>query len=118
MTAEASISKIVRALSPELLEPRWRRRVKTGDHPTTGHCYIAAEALFHFWGKERGFKPKVISFGRGITHWYLEHPDGRIADPSAAQFDGEPIPYDRGRGCSFLTVRPSRRARIVLARLR
>jgi hypothetical protein len=112
------IEKIVNSLSPDLLEPRWRKRVKPGDHPTTGHCYIAAEALYHYWGKARGYKPKVISFGHGITHWYLENPvTGRIADPSSAQFGCERIPYEQGRFCAFLTIKPSRRAQIILDRI-
>jgi hypothetical protein len=111
------IKKIQDALTPELLSPFWKKRVKPGDHPITGHCYLAAEVLYHYWGKQRGFKPKVISFGHGITHWFLEHQDGRIADPSSEQFGSDPIPYARGKGCAFLTQHPSRRAQIVLGRL-
>lgn len=52
------------------------------------------------------------------THWFLKHEDGRIADPTASQFGDIPIPYENGRGGGFLTAEPSRRARVVMERMK
>lgn len=108
--------RIQRHLTDDLLCPRWRAKRKPGDHNTTGHCYIAAEAAYHLYGKARGFTPYVIS-GPDWTHWYLRHPDGRILDPTAEQWGTETIPYDRGRGSGFLTRDPSRRCRELMSRV-
>ncbi len=112
------IQNIQRYLTPDLLNSKWRELVQPGDHPVTGHCYIAAEVLYHAWGKKRGYKPVVLSLGDGQTHWFLRHPStGAIADPSPEQFDGEPIAYDKGKWCGFLTRQPSKRCRVVLRRM-
>jgi hypothetical protein len=105
------------SLSDDLLSREWRGRKKASDHPTFGHCYLGAETLWYLWGKKRGFYPKVIS-GRGWTHWFLEHSDGRIADPTSGQWRRERIPYERGRRCAFLTQRLPRRCRRLLGRIR
>jgi hypothetical protein len=114
-----TIKAIERSLSPDLLNAMWRKLVKPGDHPTAGHCYVAAEALWHAWGRERGYKPMVIPLGRGQTHWFLKHPaTGRIADPSLGQYDGETPPYSKALWCGFLTgYKPSKRCRVVLERM-
>ncbi len=111
------IRAIQSALTPDLLNPQWRAKASPGDHPVTGHCYIAAEALFHVWGKRRGYRSHVIS-GRGWTHWFLMHPTGHRADPTKEQFGSKPIPYGRARRCGFLTKGPSKRAREIIRRIR
>jgi hypothetical protein len=78
-----------------------------------GNCYAASEALYHILGGKRaGWKPMHLK-GRGIGHWYLQHKSGMILDPSGRQFDKKPD-YSKGKGCGFLTKRPSVRARMVI----
>lgn len=108
-------SRIRRVLTPDLLSKEWAKRVKPRDHPTTGHCYIAAEALYHLLGgKDNGLAAYVIK-KRNWTHWFLKDENGNILDPTRDQFDGRP-PYESGRKTGFLTSWPSKRARVVLAR--
>ena len=104
-------------MTPDLLNPKWRAKVRPDDHPTTGHCYISAEALFHVRGKAHGFKPHVIS-GRGWTHWFLMNASGVKWDPTKEQWKDKPIPYHRGRMCGFLTAKPSKRAKVIIRRIR
>lgn len=46
---------------------------------------------------------------QGDTHYYLEHDNGMIIDPSRRQFKRLPD-YSKGRRTGFLTKRPSKRA--------
>jgi hypothetical protein len=118
MKMVALIRSIQACLSDDLLSPKWLARRKPSDHPAFGHCYVAAEALFHLWGKRNGYRPKVIS-GKGLTHWFLENAEGEKADPTAGQgWKGGRIPYERGRHCGFLTQCPSRRCRRLIRRIR
>lgn len=118
MTKQDAIRAVHRSLSDDLMRRDWLEKRQTGDHFTFGHCYLGAETLYHLWGKELGYKPKVLS-GPGWTHWFLIDDKGDIADPTAGQWKDERIPYERGRGDGFLTGdKPSRRCRIMLERIR
>lgn len=101
-------------------------RIVTAVGDPGGQCYCASEALYHaLGGKRAGWVPQVIrwpagrgpicwTFGlRSSTHWYLQHRDGTILDPTVAQFTRNPD-YALGGGCGFLTRRPSKRARAIL----
>lgn len=106
-------------LTPDLLHPKQKARLTEGAHPTAGHCYHAAEAVYHILGgKEGGWTPYCASFedpqGKQ-THWWIEHPSHGRLDPTAEQF-AEP-PYHLGKPKGFLTKRPSRRALNVMQRL-
>lgn len=105
------IEKIVRHLSSDLLSKKY----SVQKHPLGGHCYIVSETLFHLLkGKYKSVKSYVIVFSNGTTHWFLRV-NGKIVDPTAAQF--KTIPYDRARACGFLTKNPSKRCKILLARI-
>jgi hypothetical protein len=114
------IAKIQRSLSDDLLSPAWRE-LRTSN-PLSGHCYIAAEALWHLiGGKASGYQPHVMTHATwpagldpGETHWFLRK-GGSILDPTAGQFDGG-VEYDKGRPCGFLTKEPSRRAQTLIER--
>lgn len=116
------IDAIHRNLSDDLLSPKWRK-LRT-NRPTSGHCYIAAEALWHLLGgRDSGFTPHVLSHALwpegldpGETHWFLRRGD-EILDPTAEQFEGTPIAYNIGRANGFLTREPSRRASILIKRV-
>jgi hypothetical protein len=117
------VTKIQSVLTPDLRNREWQRRVLPDAHPTTGHCYIAAEAAYHIYGKRRGFQPHVLRVGlehdlEVVTHWYLENKlTGERIDPTAEQFS-QPLDYTRGRRCPFLTKEPSKRTRVLLTRMR
>lgn len=96
-----------------------RSRVPSGLHPLTGHCYVGAEALYHLGARKAGFTPRVARGPDGETHWWLEHRDGRVMDPTAAQYHSRGLvpPYLRGRRCGFLTLWPSQRAGFVIRKV-
>ena len=103
-------------LSPDLLVGRW----KVQSNPLEGHCYIAAEALWHLLGK-LDWKPMCASYediGGKATHWWLVNKTNcTIADPTKEQYAPEEPPYHLGRGTGFLTKNPSKRAQILIDRI-
>jgi hypothetical protein len=108
-------------LTDDLLNPKWRREVAKAQAKgtrvrSTGHCYIASEALFHMiGGAGSGYVPQVISYADGSTHWFLRSQDN-ILDPTRDQYPRRPA-YWRARPCGFLTKRPSRRAQELIGRV-
>ena len=84
-----------------------------GAHPLHGHCYVACEALWHACGRSPDLRPTVLRMPDGGTHWYLRTPWPYPIDPTADQFS-RAVDYAAGRGCGFLTKKPSKRAQIVL----
>jgi hypothetical protein len=119
MSPETFIAQITEALSPDLLKLKYRF-MHDPANPTAGHCYHAAEALWHLLGGEDSdWKPQVHREDDGVTHWWLRHASGAIADPTAAQYQNDPLPYERGlgKGCGFMTREPSRPARILIERV-
>lgn len=84
-----------------------------------GLCYIAAEAAYHaLGGSAAGYKPMSAS-GEWGTHWWVRTPGGANLDPTAVQFGADVLAkvHARGRGRGFLTREPSKRARVLMARL-
>jgi len=115
------IERIQSVLSPDLLTDYWAERVEKEDHhPTAGHCYAAAEALYHLLGgKHSRYTPQVGKIDEEGTHWWLEDKEGNILDPTADQFyyKKESPPYNNGRGTGFLTKLPSKRAQTIINRV-
>lgn len=106
------LSNVRRALTDDLRNPRYRGH----PNPLRGHCYVAAEAVWHLLGgPASGLAPVVLRLA-GETHWFLRDAAGAVVDPTAGQFDRAPD-YARGRPCGFLTRAPSRRAAAVIARV-
>jgi len=101
------------ALSDELRNPPWR-----GDaNRFAGHCYVASEAFFHLaGGKAAGWKPMNLRH-EDSPHWWLLDAEGRIVDLTAEQFK-TPVPYAAGVGKGFLTREPSRRAQVIIDRVK
>lgn len=118
------INKLLQAFSKayslpeakELLSPRWKaENDEAGAPASTGFCYIAAEAMFHFIKKMK-LKPtaRCASYeeeGEACTHWWVVV-NNKIVDPTACQYTelGEDPPYHLGRRMGFLTNFPSKRA--------
>ncbi len=109
------IAAIVANLTPDLLpNDFWRR--KNRKNPMAGHCYVASEVYFHL--SSEIMKPCVVRVNREITHWFLENIDtGERVDITAAQFKSKSPPYEKAKGCGFLTKQPSKRAAILIARV-
>jgi len=119
MSPQDHIHRIKSVLSPDLLKPAYRSMHDPANR-TAGHCYHAAEALWHMLGgRAAGWTPYVHREADGITHWWLQHDSGAIADPTADQYQGDPLPYERGlgKGCGFLTRQPSLRAQEIIRRV-
>ncbi len=111
------IKAIQKSLTSDLLSKQWR---PFADEYCTGHCYIAAEALYHLIdGADAGLKVFVASYEEG-THWWITNNKGKIFDPTKIQYTayGEQPPYEKGRRGGFLTKQPSKRAQIVIDRVR
>lgn len=110
------LKAVQKSLTPDLLVGRWQKQ----SHPLEGHCYVAAEALYHLVGP--AWKPCCASYqdeGGRATHWWLEHREtGKRLDPTREQYGEELPPYHLGKGSGFLTRKPSRRAQIVLDRVK
>jgi hypothetical protein len=117
MKVRDAIRKVQQSLSPELLVGRWKNQ----SHPLEGHCYVAAEALWHLLGpkKWKAVCASYVDEGGKATHWWLVHKDtGEIADPTKEQYEPGQPPYHLGKGTGFLTRLPSKRAKVVLKRAR
>ena len=116
-----NIHKLIKAihknLTPDLLKGRW----KTQKHPLDGHCYVAAEALYHLLNKKE-WQPYYAAYNDKIgkaTHWWLVNKKtGKIADPTKEQYYPDNPPYDFGKKAGFLTLLPSKRASIVIERIK
>lgn len=82
-----------------------------------GWCYAASEAAYHLLGgKASGYVPMVSSYyldGERSTHWWLRRPDGTMLDITEGQFP-YPFKHSWGRGCGFLTKKPSKKAQEII----
>lgn len=101
------IKAIQENLTTDLLQSKYRKQITKDTHPYFGHCYIATEAAYHIQGKQEGYKPQVMRIDENTTHWYLKKGD-EILDITQEQFPFE-LDYSLGRGCGFLTKKPSKR---------
>jgi hypothetical protein len=98
-----------------LLNERWRAEKADNSDCTFGHCYIAAEALWHLTGKvHNSYVATTFVDGQKETHWYLMTEKGDILDPTARQYQPDNPPYGVGRKCGFLTNFPSKRAQEII----
>jgi hypothetical protein len=109
---------VVSKLTPDLLSAEWAAARRAEDHPLTGYCYVAAEAVYHLAG---GAASRLSVYRcplpNGGSHWWLADSEGGIIDPTAEQFP-KPPPYSHGVRTSFLSRKPSRRAAKLIAKVR
>lgn len=104
----------------DLLSPRWLKENQEPRAPhSTGFCYIAAEAAYHILKKE-GPTAVCASYeeenGEHSTHWWIIIDDKKF-DPTKSQYTklGEKPPYHLGVRKGFLTKKPSKRAKKLMA---
>lgn len=114
---------IVDNLSDKLRKPKYRGN----PCKVAGHCYVASEALFHLL-REYGitdYYPYQLT-ALGDSHWFLarfpRYPDKIkilpvIIDLTAEQFPTV-FPYAEAKRRGFLTTFPSRRAQIVIRKVK
>ena len=109
---------IIDHLTDDLLTTKYRRIKKGANVPNTfGHCYVASEAAYYLLGgKEEGWKPMHMTH-LGASHWFLKHESGFILDLTYNQFKS-PLDYTKARGTGFLTKEPSKRAKMLLIRIK
>lgn len=141
LSVDDIIAAIHASLSDDLLSSKWRRIVaaESGRTQVSGHCAIAAEALYDLLGgAAAGYTPYVCSYhekdGRDVyarapqgyeplTHWWVRAPRGAqrgagsVIDPTAAQYPYA-FPYQHGQPAGFMSpFPPSQRARTIIARV-
>lgn len=112
------IKQIHSVLTPDLLSKRWKNQ----SHPLEGHCYVAAEALWHLL-KKSNWTPFCASYidenGQKATHWWIKNKKtNKIKDPTKEQYYPDNPPYHLGKPCGFLTNFPSKRAKTVIDRIK
>lgn len=119
MVDKALVKTIKDCLTPDLLENKfWRERQKK--RRMAGFCYIASEAYYHLRGKYDQYKPHHIKVTEGkhdFGHWFLKSDDGKIIDITAEQFNRIPD-YAKSKCRAWLTKHPSRRAKVIINRVR
>lgn len=100
------------AKSDDLRKAPWKGNVD----PLAGHCYIAAEALYHRC-KDLGYEAKPMFIRHeGQPHWFIITDYLGVIDPTARQFM-TPVPYEQAKGKGFLTKQPSKRALELMFRM-
>jgi hypothetical protein len=118
---EELIVKIQKALTSDLLKPEYRER--NANNPMFGHCYVATESFYHLT-KDMYPGRYTIFHGKDeedITHWWLhDNHKTKIVDLTADQYYsvGKVPPYTKGRRGAFLTKEPSKRARIIMEKVK
>lgn len=115
------IEKIQSSLTPELLKQEYRERNAT--NPMFGHCYVATEAFYHLTKDEYPGRFGIYhgKDSEGITHWWLhDNHEIKIVDITGDQYFSlnRMPPYEKGRLGFFLTKAPSKRAVIVMERVK
>src|SRR5262249_24376516 len=109
---------IISQLTTDLLSPQEAALRSADDHPLTGYCYVASEALYHLaGGAASGLSVYRCSLPRGGSHWWLADSRGHVLDPTAEQFRG-PLPYSQGSRTFFLSREPSGRTAQLIAKVR
>lgn len=110
------MKKLIQLIQQNLSDDLRREPYKGNKNPLVGHCYVATEALYHFL-KAPQWQPCFIRH-KGHPHWFLKNKKtGGILDITAGQFKSK-VSYEKGIPKGFLTKKPSKRAKILLKRIR
>ncbi len=105
-------SELRKKSSEKYLKPQYK---VPGRHPLHGHCYVAAQTLYHSLGGESAGIEVYRMDHEGSSHWFLKNAAGRILDPTASQFRTKPD-YSKAQRSAFLHTADgiSRRSRNLL----
>ena len=104
------VKQIRSLLTDDLRKPKY----KGNKISSSGHCYIASEAIYHLLGgKKSNIKPMFV-YHENEPHWSLKV-GSKIIDPTFDQFK-IPIPYNQAKGKGFLNKKPSLRSRELIRR--
>lgn len=114
MKINTAIKLIRNNLTDDLLKPKYRK--VSNRKLSTGHCYVATEALYHIMNpkQRKQYKPHYLKINND-THWFLK--GKKIIDVTYDQFDILPD-YDNGKSAAFLTKFPSKRTNTLLMRIK
>ncbi len=112
VSVDSLVKKVRSNLSDDLRKPQY----KNSNCDSSGHCYVASEAVYHILGgKNSGLKPMNIKH-EGVSHWFLKDSKGNIIDPTKDQFKTI-VPYEKAKGKGFLTKNPSKRAKKLINKI-
>lgn len=109
--SESKLYSLIRSLlTPDMVKPEYRQAV---DSEYCGHCHHASLAMYYLLGgKSAGYKMRKAIDELGITHYWLERPDGVIIDPTVEQYTelNRPLPYDNrvNKGVSHMISRATK----------
>ena len=90
MDTHFAMQLVQNSLSPELRNKKWRALSEKETNAVAGHCYVAAEALYHLLGgKDQGWVPHYLNhkvWPTGLdpeeTHWFIRNTrNGQVLDP-------------------------------------
>jgi len=120
MDPQTLIRMVSASLTSDLLKPKYREEAAKQCREY-GHCYIAAEALWHLLGGfQSSYTPRYAFDCENDTHWWLVHDQNRSTlDPTAPQYTRKELKtlYAEGKPCGFLTRNPSKRAQVIIDRV-
>ncbi len=110
-------ANLVRLTQESLTEDLRRKQWRNNANPLAGQCYVASESLYHLCGGKASGLTVCRVRHEGSTRWFLTDKQGGVLDPTAGQFDTAP-PYAEATRTGFLTSRPSKRAAVVIERVK
>jgi hypothetical protein len=115
----SAVNGAMRSHGNKCLKPHYKKQKKPNSHYSFGLCYIASEAVFHLMKEfnHTNLKP-MVGRVKNNTHWWLEDTiTKKRIDPTKNQFETKSLRnsfYKAGKGCGFLTKKPSKRAQILI----
>lgn len=83
----------------------------------SGQCYVASECLYHLMGGQASGLIPIQGNWEGISHWALKSELGWVIDLTVEQFEEVPD-YSLFRGRGFLTKNPSKRAQLIIDKVK
>lgn len=91
------------------------------EHPLSGYCHVASEALFYMLGgKDAGYEIYQAKGDDGLSHWWVQKV-GAIYDITSEQYTdrGEVPPYEKGkkRCPSQRGYIPTKKAKLLMERI-
>lgn len=119
MNIKDFMDKIRQCMTPDLLKPQYK--TENASNPMFGHCYVASEVLYHNIKNYGNYSACCARDEQEIVHWWIVDNDtSNIYDVTSDQYYNKGLipPYSKGKKTGFLTKKPSKRAMIVMERLK